>query len=351
MSAAPPTPAAAPTPQPTAAPATSLSDFSLLSRLGEGSYSEVYLARHDATGALHALKVVSKAHVLRHGAVHQVRRERDALSRLADPGIVRLHFTFQDDVSLYFALEHCPGGELYDQVRAWGRLPIPAARFYAAETVLILGALRAAGLVHRDLKPENLLLDGGGHLKLADFGSVRDLAAPPGQYRDPAPGGSAGAAEPRTASFVGTADYVSPEVLGGRAAGPPADLWALGCLLFQMLTGKPPFKAASEYLTFQKVVAGEYAPLPRGDGDDAVLEAAAADLVDRLLRLEPAERIGAVDLEDLKRHAFFEEVDWAGIRAGPAPTPVPVEEADEGGGAGGGFDWELSSMRAHKFDV
>ncbi len=334
--------------------------------------------------------MIDKAFARRHGAAERVRRERALLDRLrAAPSVARLLFTFQDARAVYLALEHVPGGELYDQVRLRGRLPAADARFYAAEVVLALGELRAARVVHRDLKPENLLLDARGHLKLIDFGSAAELAEeavvprpraaaaeehdgeareqpPPVQEEDDEPGGGAAAASTaaaaaaspppaagprlpfappraaaaRTTSLVGTADYVSPEVLRNEPLSCAADLWALGCVLHQLLAGRPPFQAASEYLTFQAAVAGEAAPLP------ADAPPAAAALVAALLAPDPAARPGAADLAELRAHPFFEGVDWAGLRAGPAPTPAPRSASSDDGSGASSFDWELASLAA-----
>ncbi|KAI7842103.1 hypothetical protein COHA_004297 [Chlorella ohadii] len=485
--------------------ALSLADFELLRRIGDGSYSHVVLARHKATGKEYALKVVDKQYIIRHKVVEHIKRERAILDSLADPGIVQLFFTFQvsaaslrslvfsygalyarwkvglvgladpgivelfisfqDARSLYLGLEHCPNGELYDQIRLKGRLDEAAARFYAAEVVLMLGHLRQHAVVHRDLKPENLLLDAEGHLKLIDFGSAKRLsaaevtpqaaaaaaaaaaeeaaaagqgaaaeqgAAPkgasegqgnaaageagsqqPGQQstdEPPAQGGSGsssesgsrrgqqgqqaagsegnasegsgqssssseeeaggrlGAESKRAVSLVGTADYVSPEVLNNGSLTCAADLWALGCVIYQMLAGRPPFKSLSEYLTFQKIVEADY-ELPEG------LSEPAADLIRRLLQVDPAQRIGAEDLGELQAHPFFDGIDWASLRSQMAPDFIAEPSLDPGKqlkcsapgcafqpcaqcccccccGAGHGalssanssFDWELQSL-------
>jgi 3-phosphoinositide dependent protein kinase-1 len=134
---------------------------------------------------------------------------------------------------------------------------------------------------------------------------------------------------------VGTAEYVSPEVLNNTGITYASDLWALGCIIYQMLAGRPPFKAASEYLTFQKITAREL-EFPEG------FPPAAAGLVDALLREEPSERLGAGDLAALRAHPFFAGVNWAaGARAGPAPRVVPIRGQSDEEAA---LDWELSSL-------
>lgn len=326
----------------------SLTDFTLVSRLGDGSYSEVYLARHDATGAEYALKIVNKQHILRYKVVHQVQRERILLSRLQYDGIIKLHFTFQDADSLYLGLDYCPNGELFDQIRIHGKLDVATTKFYAAEIVLVLEVLRQEGIVHRDLKPENLLLTSTGHLKLIDFGSAKDIKAPdtfpkaPDDDSEAAGNGNGNVGGERASSFVGTADYVCPEMLSNKPVGYEADLWALGCVIYQMFMGRSPFKAASEYLTFEKITSGEFTPL----GED--IPAEGRDIVSKLLQLDPSARIGSSDLGELKRHPFFLGIEWEGQRSSEAPTPVRAETAEDGDQEIEEFDWELQSLRAHK---
>lgn len=361
----------------TTAQPTSLHEFSLLSRLGDGSYSEVYQAHHDTTGADYALKVINKKHILRHKVVHQVQRERLLLSQLNYDGIIKLFFTFQNAHSLYLALEYCPNGELYDQIRLRGKLNVDTTRFYAAEVVLMLEYLRNQGVVHRDLKPENLLLTEDGHLKLIDFGSAKSLIndrrsddSTEGndvsenveirQENQPQKEENNEEIPHRASSFVGTADYICPEILNSQPVSYAADLWALGCVVYQMLTGKPPFKAATEYLTFQKISSGEYPHLESGGetgSEESHLKVNkvskdAKDLVEKLLLLDPTQRLGAENLEDLKNHSFFNGIQWDTLRQGKGPE-ISVKSSRDGGDSDGtgspdGYDWELQSTRAQK---
>uniref|UniRef100_A0A7S3R3C7 non-specific serine/threonine protein kinase n=1 Tax=Dunaliella tertiolecta TaxID=3047 RepID=A0A7S3R3C7_DUNTE len=310
-----------------------IQDFDILGRLGDGSFSTVVLARLrvNPEGDKFAIKIVNKHLVLRNKMFEYVRNERNIMDALNHDSIVRLRFTFQDQSSLYFGCEYCPGGDLYEQIQKRGAFPLEDTKFYAAEVVQMLEYLKSKQVVHRDLKPENLLLTESGHLKLTDFGSAKAFFLPPigGPGR-----------QSRTTSFVGTAEYVSPEVLHNQPLSYPADLWALGCIIFQLLSGKPPFKAASEYLSFQKVTDVDYT-YPEA------FPAVAKDLVDKLLVVDPDERLGASDLQDLKRHEFFAGVDWGSLRSQkapsyiPPPTPTVEEEA---------LDWELSSIVRSSMD-
>lgn len=175
------------------------------------------------------------------------------------------------------------------------------------------------GVVHRDIKPENLLLTESGHLKLADFGSVKLL-----QELEMVVAGHDYDAEmepPRKTSFVGTAEYASPEVLDGGMASTAMDWWSFGCMFYQMIVSKPPFRGGSQYLTFQKIEQMDYT-MP-GVG---VMPLEAADLVKKFLVKDPKERLGGApgDIEKIKSHPFFEGVDWDEIRSMKAPEYVEV---------------------------
>src|SRR5690606_5568759 len=128
--------------------------------------------------------------------------------------------------------------------------------------------MHSRNIIHRDLKPENVLLDDKMHVKITDFGTAKILSPPPprpngGPSDNPGHMMDGMQVEDRANSFVGTAEYVSPELLVHKSACKASDLWAFGCIIYQLLAGRPPFKAANEYLTFQKIVGLEY-EFPRG---------------------------------------------------------------------------------------
>ncbi|CAN6476261.1 unnamed protein product [Victoria cruziana] len=248
-----------------------INDFDLGKLYGVGSYSKVVRARKKDAGNVYALKIMDKKFITKENKISYVKMERVVLDQLDHPGIVKLFFTFQDTYSLYMALESCDGGELFDQITRKGRLSEDEARYYAAEVIDALEYLHNVGLVHRDIKPENLLLTADGHLKIADFGSVKPM-------KDcqiivlPA----ASESNEKACSFVGTAAYVPPEVLNSSPASFGNDLWALGCTLYQMLTGTSPFRDASEWLIFQRIIARDL-KLPDYFSSEA------RDLIDKLL--------------------------------------------------------------------
>ncbi|KAL7944533.1 kinase-like protein [Trichoderma barbatum] len=276
-------------------------DFSFGRVLGEGSYSTVYLATDRQTLKEYAIKVLEKRHIIKEKKIKYVNIEKNTLNRLTEhPGIVRLYYTFQDETSLYYVLDLCNGGELLGVLKRTGTFDVECTRYYGAQILDSIEYMHSRGVIHRDLKPENVLLDDQMHVKITDFGTARLLNDPRTTQDANADGGDGLDADNRNddgraASFVGTAEYVSPELLTHKNACKASDLWAFGCIIYQLLAGRPPFKAGSEYLTFQKIVNLEY-EFPQG------FPPLARDLVERCLVLDPARRL---TIEHIKNHEFF----------------------------------------------
>lgn len=158
--------------------------------------------------------------------IDHVRHEREILGEVSGhPFITNLLASFSDHDCLYLLLDYVPGGELFSYLRKFRRFDQGMARFYAAEIVLVLEYLheKQGGVAYRDLKPENLLLDEEGHIKLVDFGFAKRLGST------------------ETYTLCGTPEYLAPEVIHNKGHTTAVDWWALGILIYEFLTGYPPF--------------------------------------------------------------------------------------------------------------
>lgn len=236
----------------------SINDFELVRVMGDGSLSTVFHAVLKTSGEALALKVIDKIYIHRHKMTEAVIRERNIMDSFDNPLVVRLKFTFQDSQKLYMAMELHPAGDLFEQIQIRKPLGLNEAKFYAAELVLILELLREEGVVFRDFKPENLLVTQSGHLAITDFGCAKvmtpddtipqsdDGQLPVCAGAEGQPDGPASAVDQpkdkRKITFVGTADYLSPEILSNTSCTFAVDLWGFGCTLFQLITGVPPFR-------------------------------------------------------------------------------------------------------------
>lgn len=292
-------------------------DFIFGKLIGEGSFSMVYLAKEIRTNKEYAIKVCYKQHIIREKKQRAIMREKQILRILSarpHPFFIRLHSTFHDANKLYFVVTYAKNGELLPHIVKYGSFDVDVTRFYTAEIISALEHLHSLGIVHRDLKPENILLDERMHIQITDFGSAKIIS------RDFCDEVDIGEIELNGHnSFVGTAQYVSPEMLSDKSCSPSTDLWALGCIVYQMISGLPPFRASNEYLTFQKILKLKY-EFP--DGFNPVVR----DLVENLLVLDPNQRLGAATTggyPTLKQHEFFTEVRWEKLPEMDPPKMLP----------------------------
>lgn len=276
-------------------------DFHFGRTLGEGSYSTVMAATDRQTLQEYAIKVLDKKHIIKEKKVKYVNIEKDTLNKLTDhPGVVRLYYTFQDMQSLYFVLDLASGGELLGVLKRMTTFDEECTRFYGAQILDTIDYMHSRGVIHRDLKPENVLLDDQMHVKVTDFGTAKILNYGNGKGEANSDRTQGYGSNDRASSFVGTAEYVSPELLTDKNACKASDLWAFGCIIYQLLAGRPPFKAANEYLTFQKITSLQY-EFPYGFPE------VAKDLVERLLVLDPSRRL---TIDNTKNHEFFDGITW-----------------------------------------
>lgn len=292
--------------------------------IGTGKFSQVKLATRYYDNSKFALKDFDKAKVTRTKMFKYVVNERKHLLMLNHPGVIRLIQTFQDRMFVFILSEYAEGGELFDLIQKHPNGLRPAlAAFYTAELVTVLEYLRPICLLHRDLKPENIFLTADRHLKVGDWGTSRLLSEAGRLEREPPP--LPDPAHPnrppkRRYSFVGTPEYMSPEVFHNNNISMACDLWSLGCILYQMMVGKLPFKGKSDYYTFQ-LADESHKNLSFPDWIDPT----GKDLIQRLLSKDPQCRPGAGlgGFKELKSHPFFTDICWKNLHLQPVPTILP----------------------------
>lgn len=315
-------------------------EFESVKIVGRGAFGEVRLVRMKGTGELFAMKRLKKTDILKKEQVTHVRAERDIMARSTmsdlnrNPWLVKLYFSFQDNEYLYLIMEYVPGGDLMNLLIKYDTFSEDWARFFIAETVLAVESIHRLDYIHRDIKPDNILLDSRGHIKLSDFGLCtgletskfaslyRTLSGQPTQLRaeDIA---LAQSRDERLASWkakcrvmafstVGTPDYISPEVFMQKGYAQECDWWSVGCIMYEMLVGYPPFCSETPAETYRKVMNWrETLQFP----SDVIISADAKDLIRRLLCGVP-DRLSA---EDIKKHPFFKGVDWERLHESRAP--------------------------------
>ncbi|XP_039016257.1 serine/threonine-protein kinase D6PKL2-like isoform X2 [Hibiscus syriacus] len=362
-----------------------LSHFRLLRRLGCGDIGSVYLSDLSGTKCYFAMKVMDKASLASRKKLLRAQTEREILQSLDHPFLPTLYTHFETEKFSCLVMEFCPGGDLHAlrQKQAGKYFPEQAVKFYVAEVLLALEYLHMLGIIYRDLKPENVLVREDGHIMLSDFDLSLRCAVSPTLVRtssleseplrknpvycvqpaciepsciqpscvasttcfsprlfsikskkdhkqkyeitnqiSPLPELIAEPTDARSMSFVGTHEYLAPEIIKGEGHGSAVDWWTFGIFLYELLFGKTPFKGSGNRATLFNVV-GQPLRFP----ESPVVSFAARDLIRGLLIKEPQHRLaykrGATEI---KQHPFFEGVNWALIRcATPPEIPKPVE--------------------------
>ncbi|XP_073025434.1 serine/threonine-protein kinase D6PKL2-like [Primulina eburnea] len=362
-----------------------LSQFRLLKRLGCGDIGSVYLAELSGTKCYFAMKVMDKTSLASRKKLLRAQTEREILQSLDHPFLPTLYNHFETDKFSCLVMEFCPGGDLHTlRQRQPGKyFSEQAVKFYVAEILLALEYLHMLGIIYRDLKPENVLVRDDGHIMLSDFDlSLRCVVSPTlvktssfdsdpqhksavycvqpaciepsciqpscvvpttcfgprlfsskskkdrkpknevGNQVSPLPELMAEPTNARSMSFVGTHEYLAPEIIKGEGHGSAVDWWTFGIFIYELLFGKTPFKGSGNRATLFNVV-GQPLRFP----ESPVVSFAARDLIRGLLVKEPQHRLaykrGATEI---KQHPFFEGVNWALIRcATPPEIPKPVD--------------------------
>ncbi|XP_054723971.1 cGMP-dependent protein kinase, isozyme 2 forms cD4/T1/T3A/T3B-like isoform X2 [Uloborus diversus] len=271
-----------------------LSDLRIVATLGVGGFGRVELVQlNNDTSRSFALKVMKKAQIVETRQQQHILSEKTIMEESNCDFVVKLYRTFKDRKYLYMLMEACLGGELWTLLRDRGSFDDSTTRFYVACVINAFDYLHSRNIIYRDLKPENMLLDSQGYVKLVDFGFAKKL-----------PNGR------KTWTFCGTPEYVAPEVILNRGHDTSADFWSLGVLMFELLTGTPPFTGPDPMRTYNIILKGiDIVEFPR------TISRNATNLIKRLCRDNPNERIGYQKggIKEIQKHKWFDGFNWDGL--------------------------------------
>lgn len=264
----------------------SINDFDLLKVIGKGSFGKVMQVIKKDTKQIYALKTLRKQHIISRMEVTHTLAERTVLAKINNPFIVPLKFSFQSPEKLYLVLSFINGGELFWHLQREGKFSMDRSRFYIAELLTALESLHELNVIYRDLKPENILLDYQGHIALCDFGLCKLNMAN----------------DDKTNTFCGTPEYLAPELLLNQGYTRVVDWWTLGTLLYEMLSGLPPFYDDDVPTMYRKILQNPLKFPSFLENTDA------QDLLVQLLEKNPDKRLN--DAHAIKTHRFFKDIDW-----------------------------------------
>jgi len=259
------------------------SDYKVFERIGEGAFSRICRCELKATGQIRAMKIIDKVQVAKKSKHKDVLMEKHAMNRLAHPNVLRLHDTFTDDKEVYLVYDFAAEGDLFNKIARTG-CPVPLLQFYFSQICQGLSYMHSRGIVHRDLKCENILLNHGGHVWIADFGTAKDLWHPEVQGA-----GNVGWDKKRETvaalqDYVGTPQFMAPECVTNEGSDQRSDMWSMGCTIYQASVGLPPFNAGSESEIFERSRAMDL-QFPPGLPDGV------QELICALVRPDPEERM------------------------------------------------------------
>jgi len=243
------------------------------------------------------MKVLIKDVIAARKEVEHTRTERSVMAKLDHPFLAKLHWSFQTDHNLYFVMDFINGGELFYHLSKDKRFSEERTRFYAAEIVSGVEYLHKSGVIYRDLKPENLLLNSRGNIVITDFGLSKE--------------GLHGK-DSKTTTFCGTPEYLAPEVIQGKDYTKAIDWWSVGTLIYEMLTGLPPFYSDDEENMYRKIMTSEIV-FP------TTFSSEVRDFISRLLIRDPQQRLQNPD--EIRTHSWFKSIDWVKLENGQVLPP------------------------------
>ena len=292
------------------APGSCLQDFSIQSCIGKGFFGKVFAAQSKIDKKLYAIKTIEKERITEEQQFDNLAAEREVLSTINHPFVAKMYSAFQTKDKLCFVMENLEGGELFYHLRRSSKFPEQTACFYAAQIVLAVDHLHSHNIMYRDLKPENILLDVDGNAVLTDFGLAKLNMS---RYK-------------KTKSFCGTPEYIAPEIITGKGYDRSADWWSLGILLYEMLSGKHPYKTRNNDKTsmYKKILEKPVKMRPEFSNE-------ARSLINGLLAVKTHNRLGCSDLgaDEIKCHEFFRSINWTMLEEKKIQTPISTSELSD----------------------
>lgn len=279
--------------------------FVICEEIGSGSFGIVYRVQKKNEGKVYAMKSLSKRTLEQHKQLKYAISECKIMKQLNHPFIITLHYAFQTSKYLYLILDYCSYGDLLGVINRQGRFNEKTASYYLGETILALEYLHSLNILYRDMKPSNILVDSDGHIKLADFGLAKE---------------NVGANNPAM-SMAGTPAYLPPETLDRRGTTAAADIYGLGPLLYEMMTGHPIFAGQDTIQIYNNIRQSRITFPP-------YLSIYAKDLITSVMSKNPERR---PTINQLKRHMFFKKLNWQALldkRIQP-PKLLPKNEESE----------------------
>ncbi|OWK60368.1 cGMP-dependent protein kinase 2 [Lonchura striata] len=279
-------------------PPSPFQNLEIVTTLGVGGFGRVELVKVKNENMAFAMKCIKKKHVVDTKQQEHIYSEKKILEQICSPFVVKLYRTFKDNKYVYMLLEACLGGELWSLLRDRGSFDEFTTKFCVGCVTEAFDYLHQIGIIYRDLKPENLILDAEGYIKLVDFGFAKKIES--GQ---------------KTWTFCGTPEYVAPEVILSKGHDFSVDFWSLGILVYELLTGSPPFSGADQMMTYNLILKGiEKLDFPK------VITRRPEDLIRRLCRQNPTERLGNLrnGINDIKKHRWLSGFNWDSLKlSGP----------------------------------
>nr|AML79338.1 putative LOV domain-containing protein [Ipomoea purpurea] len=331
--------------------------FKPVRHLGYGDTGSVHLVELKGTGELYAMKAMDKSILLNRNKVHRACVEREISALLDHPFLPTLYCSFQTYTHVCLITDFFPGGELFALLDKQPSkiFKEESARFYAAEILIALEYLHCLGIVYRDLKPENILVQANGHVVLTDFDlsfkttcKLQVIKHPPPKRRSRNTPPLTFVAEPtsQSNSFVGTEEYIAPEIITGAGHSSAIDWWALGVLIYEMLYGRTPFRGKNRQKTFANILNKDLT-FP----SSVPVSLAGRQLIHALLNRDPGSRLGSKGgANEIKQHPFFREIKWPLIRCmSPPPLEAPLKLIGKEPNAKE-VDWDDEGVLVHHMD-